>query len=494
VSPRALALLLFVIGVAMAWAITSAPLPGLSPDSASYLGAAELLARGEGLRIPMAKWWSDSDSEPLRHFPPAFPLLIALPTALGAAAVASARVIEALSFGAMLSLAALTAMRASASVWGGAIAGAMLLLTPAIVQDFMPVLSEPLFLCLVALLLYLLAASRERPLLLGLISAAAVLVRYAGISLTATCVLLCLIEPGSLWTRVRRALLAGAPTLVAMVVWKRVSGDFRKYGMHAEGLPDEFARAWQTLASWLAPGVPEGLVRLTLVGAALVGCALLAARVLRRELPQLQRLAWTVAVFAFAYTGVIVSARSFADPAIEFDWRTLSPLMLVGTTAFAALLAVQLGGLESRKRWALGALLGGWLAGGAADIERMVRRAHVEGYSYESPAWQSSAVARWLRKEGAGFSLYTNNPAALWHLGQRKSRMLPTREDLTTMPAATVLARGPCAIVQFPHSLVDALPADALAREFGFTPVLRSPRGTVWVGGKLERPASVARP
>lgn len=481
-TPRSVALLSFVAGVALAWAVTISPLPALSPDSASYLGAAESLAHGEGLRIPMAKWWADSDTEPLRHFPPAFPLLIALPTKLGAAALSTARVIESLSFGAMLAIAALIVSRATASVWGGVLVVLLLMCTPAIVQDFVPVLSEPLFLCLVALLVYLLSSERERPLLLGLIAAIGAMVRYAGISLTATCVLLCLVQPGSLWERARRALLAGLPTLVALVAWQRVSGQFRKYGVHTAGLPEEFAHAWETLGIWLSPALPAGVLKALLACAALALCAVLAANVLRRELPQLARLVWTVAVYSFVYTGVVVSARSFADPGIEFDWRTLSPLMLTGEIALAAMLTVRLQDAQRAQRWGIGALIALWMLGSVVEIKRMIVKARDHGYGYESPAWQGSAVAAWLRAQDAGLTFYTNNPAALWHLAQRKSRLLPTPEDPhNAPPIASVFERGPSAIVQFPHGLEATLAIDDLVRGLNFAQVLKSARGNVWV-------------
>jgi hypothetical protein len=54
-------------------AMTEPPGPGLDPDTMSYLGAAESLARHGTLRIPAADWWDADSTEALGISLPASP-------------------------------------------------------------------------------------------------------------------------------------------------------------------------------------------------------------------------------------------------------------------------------------------------------------------------------------------------------------------------------------------------------------------------------------
>ena len=111
-------------------AITEPPGPGLDPDSMSYLGAAESLVRQGSLRIPMAEWSDPDSTSALRHFPPGFPIAIAIPVALGARPEQAARGVEAVSAFATVAL-AVWIVAAVAGSGAGALAGAALLATPA---------------------------------------------------------------------------------------------------------------------------------------------------------------------------------------------------------------------------------------------------------------------------------------------------------------------------------------------------------------------------
>src|SRR5919201_902751 len=83
-----------VAAFALVLVVTEPPGPGLDPDAASYLGAAESLARHGTLRIPLASWASPDTTSPLVHFPPGLPIVVALPVALGMPAVQGARLVN----------------------------------------------------------------------------------------------------------------------------------------------------------------------------------------------------------------------------------------------------------------------------------------------------------------------------------------------------------------------------------------------------------------
>ncbi|MDE3129285.1 MAG: hypothetical protein KGL38_14845, partial [Gemmatimonadota bacterium] len=57
--------------------------PGLGESSGYYLGAADALAGGHGLRVPTASWASSDSESTLTRYPPGFPAAVALPVAMG---------------------------------------------------------------------------------------------------------------------------------------------------------------------------------------------------------------------------------------------------------------------------------------------------------------------------------------------------------------------------------------------------------------------------
>jgi hypothetical protein len=484
---------LFVIGVAGVWFVTRAPGPALSPDSASYLFAAESLSRGHGLRVPFAECGSVESTDRLSHFPPGFPSLIALPAMFGVAPVQAARVIEALAGGVVLAVAALAASAASGSATGGVLAGGMILFTPAIVQVFVPVLSEPVFLCLVALLVHTLVRRPDRPLAAGTIAAAGALVRYVGLSLGVTAVIFSFALPGRFSDRVRRAVLAGLPTVLAVSAWRRYSGHFREYGLFTKGLGATAEQAWNTVAEWLTPSLPGGPLRSLIAAGVLAGAAIVIRRALRlppEDRPveaSFRRLGAASALFSISFFGVWGASRLFADPDLELDWRTWSPVFLVAEVVFAAALARRLRARATQGRTTMESLLslavlGLWALGSGAAVVKLVTDVRRNGYGYENAAWQASALAGWLRTEGANRELYSNHPAAIWHVTHRSSRLLPRRSDPSAVQElAKALDRAPSAIVTFGNAFENTLDPRTVARELGLVSPRTFDRGTVWV-------------
>src|SRR5262245_51874188 len=175
--PGAVALALGIAAAGGALWSMRPPGPGLDPDSMSYLAAADSLNRAGDLRVPFAEWSSRDSTERLRDFAPGFSVAIA---ALETASVSSERGatwVEAASAFATVAGSTLLVSAATTPAVGAAAAVAVLV-TPALVEDHTIVLSEPLFLALLVTMLALAAAERPRASALGVVAAAAVLVRY----------------------------------------------------------------------------------------------------------------------------------------------------------------------------------------------------------------------------------------------------------------------------------------------------------------------------
>src|SRR5690349_11862162 len=179
-----------VLAAVLVIAVTQPPGPGLDPDSASYVGAAQSLARGNGYRVPIAAWWTADSTAPLAHFPPGYPTAIALPMMARVAPVQSARFVNAAAAFIDVAVATLLIAQVSGLVTALIAALAILVMRPFVLAH-LSILSEPLFLAeLVATLAVMVATTTvdgrerlQRVLLAGLLGALTTLTRYAGIAI-----------------------------------------------------------------------------------------------------------------------------------------------------------------------------------------------------------------------------------------------------------------------------------------------------------------------
>jgi hypothetical protein len=395
--------------VAVLW-ITRPPGPGLDPDAMSYLGAAESLASHGTLRVPTGSWNDPDGWSPLAHFPAGFSLVLAGPIALGADPVQAARGVEALAAAATAGLLVWLVM-VVAGPRAAALAGVSSLVTPGLALDHLRVLSEPLFLALLAWTLLVMVRRPDRPLWYGVVAALAAGVRYAGVALGGAAVLWALSRPAPLRRRLWSALLAGTPTAVVQAAWTLradvESAQVRSFGLKS-GLGPTFREGWDTLSGWLAPGLGQSVLRATVA------------------------------------------------------------------------LAV-------------------WMTAAARQMAATVREARDGGWGYGAEDWRASEVVRWLRTEGAGFAIFSDDPADVWFATGRRSWTLPATADADSAAAfGEVLRRRHGALVGFANPLGPMAVPSALAARLSLPLLARFGDAVVWgppaqADGYEEAPRSGAR-
>lgn len=115
--------------------------PGMSPDSVTYLSAARNLAAGHG--------YTDFTGQALTTFPPGYPALVAVLHVLGFSIATAARVVNAVSFGAVVLLAGTLIRRHTSSRAVALGATALVAVSPALINIASNAWSEPLFCALV---------------------------------------------------------------------------------------------------------------------------------------------------------------------------------------------------------------------------------------------------------------------------------------------------------------------------------------------------------
>jgi len=481
-------------------AMTAPPGPGLDPDSASYLGAAESVLRTGAVRAPFAAWSSADSTSPLAHFPPGFSLAIAGIAALGLAPVQAARAIEA----------AAAFVTVGGGVWlvagvagsgAGAVAGIVLLASPSLAFDHWQVLSEPLFLALLVAALALMSGA-ARPWTYGLAAAAAALVRYAGAAALGAAVLWAFGRTGAIRVRARRAAEAALPGILLEGAWMlreaAESSPVRSFGPRGD-LGPTIRQLGETLGSWLAPLVGCSWVQVplalavTAAAAALLWAAARGSGTAEAGRPsaacQPQRFLAAAGLLAVCYAAVVVWSRLFVDEGIPFDGRLLSPFVLLAELGTAAAFGAGWPAWRRRGRLAAAAAALVWVSASATATVEAVQDALDGGWGYASDEWRASPLVHWLRGPGSGAAIFSNNPATVYALLHRPSRTVPAdlaADSVTAFGRAFRAQRG--ILVRFPFDLDPGVPPDSLARRLGLREIAVFSDGAVW-GAAPEPPA-----
>ncbi|HEY2850020.1 MAG TPA: glycosyltransferase family 39 protein [Gemmatimonadaceae bacterium] len=505
-APRVL-LPAVLFGLAVFWStitLTEPPGPGLDPDALSYLGAGSSLGHGHGLRVPSASWSSNDSTAPLVHFPPGFPAAIAVGVAAGASPMNTARFIEA-SAAAVTTVAIMLAASAAAGPAAGIAAIGVAAATPALLMVHSSVLSEPLFLALLALFTWQLARERhtqdtKRTLLLGALAAAATLVRYAGASLVLAVVAEAWWTVDGSWrttwrARARRAFVAAELPVVALAIWtftrphSEDAEKIRDVGIYTAGLGHTLLSGLRTMGRWLTPGVASGsgrAVAAVLVFAALVALVTRSVRAWRRGLLPVAelRLHRAVAIVLVSYAAVVAASRLLADPGIPLDERMLSPAFLLVALWLGVSLAAFWRDCFSARREIIiltAGITASWIWGSAQVGAEWAGDFTTEGGDLGAHEWAASPLVAWAAAAPPGTTLYSNWPAAIWFHTARPTHEIPSDLDSSTaLEFRAKIEREHGALLAFTARAGDYALPDSLAAMAGLVAVERWPGGTIW--------------
>jgi hypothetical protein len=455
---------------------TRPPGPGLDPDAASYVGAAVSFVRTGAFRIPTSGWAASDTTEALAHFPPGFPSAIAGPIALGVSPVQSARIVIAASAFATATVICLL-MDTMAL---GFVAVAVIFLTPALVDAHLSILSEPLFLALLvaALALFERDDGMSR-LALGLVGAATVMVRYAGVGLVVAAALWVVARRGVPWRRrLRDLVLVALPAVIALRLWTSRNAEIRRIASYGH-FGATLRVGANTVADWLAPGITAPAVRWA-VAAVIAAIAIVTVVRAWRSRP----IIWAAALIGASLAAITVVSRLRADPNIPFDERIFAPGFLLAELATVAALA-------SAPRIAR-FLLGAWVVASAVVSAGAIKNALDDGNDFASSDWRYSPTVAWVRDSANGRTIYTNWPVALYFQAGRSSHSLPpVLEPLTLRRFGDRLLRTHGLMVAFDIPSPDAAPPDSIAERLRLARVARLDDGTVW---ELANPGDATRP
>lgn len=417
--------------------------PGVNDDAVIYLGAARNLSEGDGL----SRLAGDGTPEPVTHYPPGYPLVILIPLASGASLEVAARAVALILFMFSIVLTGTLTWEITRSVTFALIPAALLALSPIALEVYSWAISEPLFVALTLLALWLLRRylKDRRTFLLygaGLSVGLAWFSRYIGFTLflSATVFLTWIWLRDRLRLRdlVGFILTSATPTALWLVRNLILTGTTtnRQWAWHPPGLDSlgsglvaasEWVHAAEGTSLWIAvPAVPALLAPYIIYLIAVWPGDKASGEELTKRIGDGLPL-----LFSVIYLGGLIASMTFFDASTPMDRRLLFPIyplwLVVCARAF---------------QWAWDRTRGAaWLRAGAAlvlvaataryalETAQTTARLRADGRGFASSVWQAGDALDYLSDLSTEVSIYTNEPHAVNYLVGRGAHMVPIRVD-----------------------------------------------------------------
>lgn len=446
-------ILIAAIGVVLALIATPEG-AGLSDDSIAYIAGARSMVAGHGYR----EAWLASN-QPVTHFPPAFPAVLAFFGLLGIDPLNAARFVNALLFGANAGLLGILAWRMIPSLTAGLVLAGLFVLSGDLLQVHAAAMSEPLFILLSLLSFWMFDLYFERDhhwlwlVACGTFVGMAYLTRYSGLALIATFIAALFILHKS-WrqrlTSIGIFIVATLPWIMGWtlrnklvaenatnrtLVWHPLTRQNLNIGMRTVGEAFIPVDAWRR-EILKQPAIIEALIVLIL-GAAFVWLTFRTWQYFTGRQPLTSStssstkgevISFTTGLYLFAYLVSIISSMLLFDAATKFKLRILAP-----TFVSLLILLIYFGvWLRSKNRPLVLALTFIFLAFSAYKQVITISDLSKGGAGYASFKWYDSKAMDYLNELPADVRIYTDEPAAVYLYTGRGNYVLPDRFDSAT--------------------------------------------------------------
>ncbi|MEK6590907.1 MAG: hypothetical protein AABZ11_09545 [Nitrospinota bacterium] len=413
---------------------------GISPDSATYIGVSRNVLTGKGLILPFG-----SEATPMTHYPPLFPVVLAILGFSGGDPLNIARWFNALLFGANITLVGLAINKYTHSLCLS-ISGSFLMLTSV---DMLGIHSmawtEPLFIFLGVLGLLLLDTYTEdqKPLFI-IISSLAIalgfLTRYIGIVLVTTGIggifFLC---KKTYYRKFIDIVILTSISSLPIIVWVirnlYVSGTManRKFFFHPITVY-HFRYAIDTISRLFLPETVHKIVRaivlFVVIIALLISDIFLLIKKRKDSIRQRgEKIPYLLILFILIYTGFLIFSISFFDAHTLMDYRILSPIYVSGLILVLWMIqrllsyTKEIPLLKSILLLTGIAFSGSYLVRGTWWIIHTSR----DGQGYASKAWHHSEIIKKIRNLPSEIPIFTNLPDAVYILTGRSTFMIPDK-------------------------------------------------------------------
>ena len=427
---------------------------GLSDDSIAYIAGARSIVAGHGYR----EAWLASN-QPVTHFPPAFPAVLAFFGFLGIDPVNAARWVNAFLFFMTAGLLGILVWRMTPSLTAGLVVAGLFVLSSDLLQVHAMAMSEPLFifLSLLAFWMFDLYFERDQHWWLGACATfvgMAYLTRYSGLALIATFVVALLILHKN-WKKklvTSAAFVAGTlPWILGWTIRNRLVAEnatnrtFAWHPLTSENLNiglNTVADAFIPVNAWRReilkqPFIIEALI-VIILGAILVWLGMRTWRYLTDSQPPTtdstttfhskEVISFTTALYLFAYLASIIASMLMFDAATKFKLRILAP-----TFVSLLILLIYFGvWLRNKNRPRVIVLTLVFLAFSAYKQVNTINAWSKGGMGYASFKWYDSKAMDFLNELPNDVHIYTDEPGAVYLYTGRGNYVLPDRYDSAT--------------------------------------------------------------
>ena len=429
-------------------------------DSVSYVGAARNVADGRGISRPTG----GGAVKPLTHFPPLYPLTLAVFETVGMDSIDAARWLGAALFAANVLLVGISVTAATGSAIGALVGSLFVLLSPIMIRLHVWILSEPLYLALLSgafLLLSRFTKTRDRRFLAagGVIIGLAFATRYVGIAAVGTAGLAFLWMGKGEWRRSIKdtalLLMLGMGPMVAWMVRNLVvAGTATNRRLTWHPIPVSFLkRPFSIVWDWLLP--------FPFTYAALYGmialCVILLAVVLYRRRVSLglaipprgpadlasPGMVTLHGLHMLVYTVLLVVSISLLDASTPIDDRTTAPLY-ISFLILGVVLGVQTCRSSARTHWTRPMLVGLAvlvLASYTYQDVALIGQLRQDASGYSSRSSRESPTIQAMQELSPGTILYTNEPELVYFVSGRGAYMIPIKIDAVTGGASPAFAQ-----------------------------------------------------
>lgn len=416
---------------------------GTTPDSITYIDTARNIIAGKGFQ---------SDGEPLTHYPPVYPALLAISGLFGIEPLDGARWLHSLIFALnVLILGTITYLSTNRSVTAGLCSILLFISSAQILEIHTTAWSEPPFIFFSLLALLLLALHIDRPsipLLLGssLFLGLALMTRYIGLTLLPPMIMAILLFSGKpTRARIKNSLVLLATGVSPLAIWLLrnilVGGTATDrtivfHPINGEHIKSLFNTMYN---SWMPIRHQGGLILFLIVsGLALIGFLL----VIRDEMPNKGKaslntiILMVMLLFSITYVAFLFASISLIDAHTPVDDRILSPVYVSGVI-FLVSLSWRISSMTNiRGIWwgylAISAIL---IYANANHALSSLIRLHNEGSGFTSRTWLRSESMAYVKSLPGGTIIYSNGPDIIHFLTGKEAMFIPARVSPVTLLA-----------------------------------------------------------
>ena len=457
---------LFLIAVAGTFLILKATPEGmgLTDDSIAYIAGARSMLAGDGYR----EAWLNSNG-PVTHFPPGFSSVLAFFGLFGLDPLRGTRFVNALLFGANAGLLGILAWRMTPSLRAGLVLALLFVSSGEMLPVHSVAMSEPLFIFLSLLSLWMFDLYFERHhhwlwlLLCATLAGMAYLTRYSGLALVAAYVVALFILHGD-WkkrfTSIGIFLVGVLPWALGWAIRNRiVAENATNRALFWHPIPAEnWTGAFRVFSNFFIPvetwrreifkaGIIEWLTVIVL-GAVLVWTLLKGWEYFSK--PQQPSkgegsgsesrpiIAFTTALFMFAYIASTLASMTLFDAATKFEVRILSPIFV------CLLILLVYFGVWLKNKNRIVVIMLTLILLGFSFYKQSTVFAHWSkgGIGYASFQWYDSQAMAFLRTLPDDVTIYTDEPGAVYLYTGRGSSVVPDRYDSATAQVRAGFEKG----------------------------------------------------